>query len=260
MLSMAFRSTQDLYDPSVIWLPKHFTFENLKEVIEVMKYPVSLRNTLLIVLGSTLLQVISCAMVGYGFARFSFQAKGILFLLVIFTIILPPQILSNPLYVLFKWLKLLDNVLAFYLPAAFASGIRSGLFIFIFRQYFRGLPSELEDSAYVDGCGPYKTFFYIIFPNSSVVLLTVFLFSLVWYWNDFFYTNLIFSQTQTLTTSLYNIRAELVVDGVVSISEPIAFNAKLQSGCMLVVLPVLLLYIFLQKYFTEGIERTGIVG
>lgn len=260
MLSMAFRSNQDLYDPSVIWIPKEFTLENLQTVIDVMKYPVSLGNTLVIVLGSTLLQLFSCAVVGYGFARFQFRGKGLLFALVIFSIIIPPQILSNPLYVLYNRMELLNNVLAFYLPATLASGIKSGFFIFIFRQFFRGLPSELEDSAYVDGCGPYRTFLYIILPNASAALLTVLLFSIVWYWNDFFYTNMFFSNTQTLTTSLYNIRAELVVDGVVTITDPVAFNAKLQAGCLLVVLPILLMYLFLQKYFTESAERTGIVG
>lgn len=260
MLSMAFRSNQDLYDPSVIWIPKSFTLENLQTVIDVMKYPVSLGNTLVIVLGSTLLQLFSCAVVGYGFARFQFRGKGLLFALVIFSIIIPPQILSNPLYVLYNRMELLNNVLAFYLPATLASGIKSGFFIFIFRQFFRGLPSELEDSAYVDGCGPYRTFLYIILPNASAALLTVLLFSIVWYWNDFFYTNMFFSNTQTLTTSLYNIRAELVVDGVVTITDPVAFNAKLQAGCLLVVLPILLMYLFLQKYFTESAERTGIVG
>lgn len=260
MLSMTFRVSEDLYDPSVIWIPKSFTLDNLKLVFEVMEYPTSIRNSLVLDVGSSIIQLLSCAAVGYGFSRFNFRGKGILFGLLVFSIIIPPQILSNPLYLLFNKYKLLDTVFSFYLPAIFASGIRSGLYIFIFRQFFRGMPSELEDSAYVDGCGPYKTFFRIILPNASAALITVFLFSIVWYWNDFFYTNMFFSNTKTLTTALYNIRSELVTSTGVSISDPIAFNAQLQAGCLLVVSPILLVFVFLQKYFTESLERTGIVG
>jgi len=260
MLSMTFRVTADLYDPSVIWIPKAFTLDNLKTVFEVMKYPEALKNSLLLDIGSSLIQLLSCAAVGYGFSRFEFKGKSVLFGLLVFSIIVPQQILSNPLYLMYKEYKLLDTVFSFYLPAIFASGIRGGLYIFIFRQFFRGMPSELEDSAYVDGCGPYMTFLRIILPNASAALITVFLFSVVWYWNDFFYTNMFFSNMKTLTTSLYNIRAELVTSSGVSISDPIAFNAKLQAGCLLVVSPILLVFVFLQKFFTESLERTGIVG
>lgn len=260
MFSMSFRVTDDLYDPSVIWIPKTLTLENLKTVFEVMEYPKSLKNSLLLDVGSSLIQLISCAAVGYGFARFEFKGKGLLFGLLVFSIIIPPQILANPLYILYKEYKLLDTFFSFYLPAVFASGIRSGLFIFIFRQFFRGMPSELEDSAYVDGCGPYMTFVRIILPNASAALITVFLFSIVWYWNDFFYTNMFFSNTKTLTTALYNIRAELHTATGVSVSDPIALNAKLQAGCLFIVSPILLVFVVLQKYFTESLERTGIVG
>lgn len=260
MLSMTFRVTDDLYDPSVIWIPKSFTLENLKTVFEVMHYPESLKNSLLLDIGSSVIQLLSCAAVGYGFSRFEFKGKSILFGFLVFSIIIPPQILSNPLYLMYKEYRLLDTVFSFYLPAIFASGIRGGLYIFIFRQFFRGMPSELEDSAYVDGCGPYMTFFRIILPNASAALITVFLFSIVWYWNDFFYTNMFFSNTRTLTTSLYNISAELASESGLSVSDPIALNAKLQAGCLLVVSPILLVFVFLQKFFTESLERTGIVG
>lgn len=260
MLSMTFRVTDDLYDPSVIWIPKTLTFDNLKTVFKVMEYPKSLKNSLIMDIGSSVLQLFSCAAVGYGFSRFEFKGKAFLFGLVIFSIIIPPQILSNPLYIMYKEYHLLNTVFSFYLPAVFASGIRSGLYIFIFRQFFRGMPSELEDSAYVDGCGPYKTFFRIMMPNATAALITVFLFSIVWYWNDFFYTNMFFSNTRTLTTSLYNITAELAKENGGAVSDPIAYNAQLQAGCLLVVSPILAVFIFLQRYFTESLERTGIVG
>lgn len=260
MISMTFRVSEDLYDPSVIWIPKSLTLDNLKKVIDVMEYPTALTNSLVLDVGASVIQLFSCAAVGYGFSRFDFKGKNILFGLLLFSIIIPPQVLTNPMYLMFKKYKLIDTVFAFYLPALFASGIRAGLYVFIFRQFFRGMPSELEDSAYVDGCGIYHTFFRIILPNAKAAIITVFLFSIVWYWNDFFYTSVYFSNTKTLTTALYNIRSELVTDSGVSITDPIAFNAQLQAGCLLVVTPLLAVFVVLQKYFTESLERTGIVG
>ncbi len=260
MLSMTFRVSEDLYDPSVIWIPKSFTLDNLKTVINVMEYPTAVKNTIVLDVGASVIQLLSCAAVGYGFSRFEFPGKKLLFGLLIFSIIIPPQVLTNPLYLLYKKYGIIDTVFSFYLPAFFASGIRAGLYVFIFRQFFRGMPSELEDSAYVDGCGVFKTFIKIILPNARAAIITVFLFSIVWYWNDFFYTNMFFSNTKTLTTALYNIRSELVTDTGVSITDPIAFNAQLQAGCLMVVSPLLAVFVILQKYFTESLERTGIVG
>jgi multiple sugar transport system permease protein len=155
--------------------------------------------------------------------------------------------------------NLINDPLAFYIPAALGVGIRSGLYIFIFRQFFRGVPKELEEAATVDGCGVFKTFLRIMVPNSGAAFLTVFLFSIVWYWNDFFQTSMLMTGRSTLAVALSSLRLSLRLQGV-DIYDPFMLTTRLQAGALVTVLPLLIMYIVLQKYFTESVERTGIVG
>ena len=148
-----------------------------------------------------------------------------------------------------------------YLPAAMGNGIRAGLMIFIFRQFFKGLPKELEDAAYLDGCGPLRTFVQVMIPNASSSFLTVFLFSVVWYWNDYYVSSTFFTKNQTIALMLKNLSTllsqQLFNNADVSPREQIVW---MEAGCLISILPILIMYVFLQKYFTEGIERSGLVG
>lgn len=273
ILSMAFREARDILDPSVTWLPRHFTMQNIIDAFEAMRYPQALWNTISISVVSSLLQLCSCAIVGYGFARFQFKGKSLLFGLVLLTIIIPPQIIFIPTYLMYShydffglttalfgeqaYANLIDTNWTMYLPAALGVGIRSGLFIFIFRQFFRGLPKELEDAAYVDGCGHARTFLRVIVPNAGGAFLTVFLFSLVWYWNDYYYVSMYFNKTQNISIALQGLTRNLSDLLMQNTNET---SVRAQAGCLLTILPLLIVFIFLQKYFTEGLERTGIVG
>ncbi len=278
MVSMAFRPQSEILDPSVIWIPRTFTLDNLKNVMEVMNYGGALVNTFFISVVSSLLSVISCSIVGYGFARFRFKGRNLLFGLLIFTIIVPSQTTIIPLFLNFRnfdfgfigripelfgfepWtVNLLNSLWTVYLPAVFASGIRSGLFIYIFRQFYKGLPVELEDAAAVDGCGPIKTFLRVMIPLSSAAFITVFLFSFVWYWNDYYYSGMFFTNGNTVTLALSGLQDKLrtLNNGAY---DPYLYVVSMQAGCLLVVLPPLLIYIVFQRYFTESIEKTGIVG
>lgn len=141
------------------------------------------------------------------------------------------------------------------------NGIRAGLMIFIFRQFFKGLPKELEDAAYLDGCGPLRTFVQVMIPNTSSSFLTVFLFSVVWYWNDYYVSSTFFTKNQTIALMLKNLSTllsqQLFNNADVSPREQIVW---MEAGCLISILPILIMYVFLQKYFTEGIERSGLVG
>lgn len=278
MLSMSFRDSKDLMDPSVIWVTRNFTFKNFKDAFEGMKYLKSLSTTITIGLVSSLLQTISCCFVAYGFARFKFKERGLMFTFLLLTVIIPPQVTLIPLYLLYKnfgipflsgilqditgyvmTANLIDNPLAFYLPAIFGMGIRSGLYIFILRQFFIGFPDELEQAAEIDGCNSFSTFVRVILPNAGSMLLTVSLFSIVWYWNDTFYTSTFLGQSKTLAIALSVLRSALAE------SEGMTNNfyestAQMQAGCLIFILPLLILYIVMQRYFTEGIERSGLVG
>ena len=267
MISCTFRGRADMNDPTVVWIPRRPTLSVLRETIEAMDFWNTLLNTVLLNVGCSLVQVLSCAVTGYGFARFSFRGKKQLFGIVILMILVPTQIISVPLYFQFRFflgtdVNLIDTMLTMYLPAMTANGIRSGLMILIFRQFFRGLPRELEDAAYIDGCGPFMTFVRVMIPNALSSFLTVFLFSIVWYWNDYYISSMYFSETKTIATTLCNLENELKLrlfgDATVKISrrEQAAWR---QAGCLISIAPLLIMYTFLQKYFTEGIERSGLV-
>ncbi len=271
MISCTFRERSDMTDPTVMWIPRHTTMNVLKETIEAMDFWNTLKNTVILNIGCSVVQVLSCAITGYGFARFNFRGKKLMFGIVILMILVPTQIISLPLFFQFRFFgirgvfskNLIDTMWTMYLPALTANGIRSGLMILIFRQFFRGLPRELEDAAYIDGCGPFKTFVRVMIPNAASSFLTVFLFSIVWYWNDYYVSTMFFHNTKTIATMLYNLDNELKLrlfgDATIQISprEQIVWK---QAGCLISIAPLLILYTFLQKYFTEGIERSGLVA
>lgn len=260
MISMTFRPTEQLYNPSVIWIPRSLTLENLKNAFELMKYPQSLLLSLRTNIVSSFLQIAVCAFTGYGFARFRFKGKNLLFIVVLITIMVPPSIISIPTYLTFKTIGILDTALSFYLPAALGAGLKSGLFIFIFRQFFRGLPVELEDAASIDGCGFLGCFLRIIIPNAGSVFVMTILLSTMWYWNDYFTSSMYYSSQETVTVALVNLQhqAALITGGATA--DPYQIITLMQAGSLLTILPLLIVYIILQKQFVQGVERSGIVG
>ncbi len=289
MFSTAFRPSVQMTDPSVIWIPKSFTLKNISETWGVMDFGPTLWNTVKLNLLCSLFSVVTCAVTGYGFARFEFKGKGLLFGLVIMQIIVPPQITVIPTYLQWAFFKLagivpavaatgaktflgikiqdggyislINNPIVMYAPALLANGIKSGLYILIFRQFFKGLPKELEDAAYLDGCGAFKTFIRVMVPNASSSFLTVFLFAIVWYWNDYYISSTFFTNNHTVALALQKLSANL--DQLLFQGNQVGTRKKivwLESGCLLTIAPILILYVFLQKYFTEGLERSGLVG
>ncbi|MBQ5841252.1 MAG: carbohydrate ABC transporter permease, partial [Clostridia bacterium] len=210
MISMSLRPVNEMADPSVIWVPKSLTLDSFKRAVVYLNFQSTLPYTAIVTLASTVLQMASAALAGYGMSRTKFKGQKVLFVLLLLTIIVPPQNIVVSLYRQYRnfnffglgylaapfngglpfTVSLIDSPFSMILPAMFASGIRSGLVIYIYMQFFKGLPKELEDAAYVDGCGSFKTFAYIVIPNMAAVLLTVFVFSIVWYWTDFYYASM----------------------------------------------------------------------
>jgi multiple sugar transport system permease protein len=263
MISCAFRQRIDMNDPTVMWIPRNFTLDVIRQTAEAMDLKTTVFNTLTINIGCSVFQVITTAITGYGFARFSFRGKKFFFGIVILMILVPPQVILLPQYDQFRALGLLNTPWTMYLPAMTANGLKSGIMIFIFRQFFRGLPRELEDAAYLDGCGPFRTFVSIMMPNAVAAFLTVFLFSVVWYWNDYYVCNSFFSTNKTLALMIKNIQAvlnaSLFNDASLRVSTR-EYVVWTQAACLISISPMLVMYTFLQKHFTEGIERSGIVG
>lgn len=270
---------KDLYDISVKYIAKNPTLENYKTVIDAMKYPTAFWNTFKISLATSIMQLVSCTIVGYGFARFKFKGRGLLFAFVIITLIVPPQTIMIPLYLHFKDfdilglfklilgkpIRLLDSPYPFILMSATCMGLKNGLYIYIIRQFFRGMPKELEEAAYVDGAGLFRTFYKIMLPSAVPAMLTVFLFSFVWQWTDSFYASLFLSDLKVLSTALTGVAHAITLhlSNLYRTSiylSPALSSMYMNTASLLVILPLLLVYIVAQRYFVESIERTGIVG
>ncbi len=275
MLSTAIRPQEEMSDPSVMWIPKQVIFSNFVDVWIAMDFPRVMLQTILINVLCSLIQVVTCGVTGYGFARFKFKGKGLMFMIVILQIIVPVQVILIPLYMQFRFfdvfglitlingepLNLVSTPTALYLQAFFCNGIRAGVFILLFRQFFRGLPKELEDAAYLDGCGPFMTFIRVMVPNAKTSYLTVFIFSIVWYWNDSYVTGMFFNDPYTIAMEIDRLATTMMVyftgeqNGMAS-----DYLVWIEAGCLMSLLPILIMYIILQKQFVEGVERSGLVS
>lgn len=276
MLSYAFRSSSDMYDMSIVWIPKNFTLENFKLVFDSLDFDEAFKNTVFISVVCTILQVAVCAITGYGFARFKFRGSRLLFMVVIFTIIVPPQMINLPNYLLFSDfdifglfgailgeslnINMLDNYVTVFILAALGSGLRSGLFILIFSQYFKGIPNELEEAAMIDGCGHFKTFTRIMLPNAGGPMLTTFLFSMVWYWNDYYTMSTYFTEIRTLSVNLSNIGLSLQNLMSNDAYNPYKTMTIQQAACIVCMVPMFILFAALQKKFVRSMVSSGLVG
>jgi multiple sugar transport system permease protein len=274
MLSTALKSREDLIDPTVVWIPKHPTLENFILAFKSLNYFNAFKNSLITSIIPALFNVVACSMIGYGLARFKFKERELIFALILFTLIVPPQVLLIPLYVFYQRfdilgiirlikgepLNLLNSYYPIILPTILGGGLRSGLFIYIFRQFFRGMSKELEEAAYVDGASPFQTYLRIFIPNSIPAIVTVFLFSVVWHWNDVFEPSVFIGDFDkyTLSLNLANIRS--IITGGTQIFDPLLILPPQYAGAILVILPMLIFYIFTQRFFVESVERTGIIG
>ncbi len=265
MISVAFRSKPDMLDVTVQWIPKHFTLVNLKRVFTAMKYPGALAFTFGLSTVCALLSTAICSLTAYGLSRFKFKGQGVMFAVVLLTIIVPAAFYRMPSYLIMNKLHLLNSPLSMVLPALLGVGIRSGLYIYLFRQFFKSMPKELEEAAYIDGCGYVKTFTKIMLPSSVPICVTVFLFAFVWYWNDYQLSQLFiqdFFGVRTLSASLANI-GNLVYAAFPDVPsgqfDAIQNTLDMQSSSLLVIGPLLLIFLVLQRFFVDNISRTGIV-
>ena len=199
-LSVSFMAERDLYDSTVISIPRHLTTANYSLAASkiLLNYGTTFLNTLIVSLAVSVLQIAACTLVGYGFARFEFPFKKFWFAAVIITVIIPPQTISSSLYLHFNFfdifgifkattgssLNLRGSPIPYALMSATCMGLKNGLYIYMIRQFFTGIPKSLEEAAYVDGCSIFKTFWRVILPDAVPILVSCFLFSFVWQWTD----------------------------------------------------------------------------
>ncbi|WNQ08986.1 carbohydrate ABC transporter permease [Paenibacillus aurantius] len=262
MLSTMFKTTADLLDPTVKWIPTSMEWANLKLAWDGLQFPKALKSSLTISLASAGGQIVVCSLAGYSFARLKFPGRNLLFGLLVFSFLIPPQTLIIPLYVLYRKLDLLGSPMAIITPALLGHGLRGALFVIIFRQFFSTLPKELEDAALIDGAGPFRVYWKVMVPLAKPAVLVVFLFSFVWHWNETFITGLVLNGSDLpLSVSLSHLdkvlRGMYGGDG----TEPsFDLNETIRmAASFLIIMPPLIVYLIAQRWFVEGVERTGLV-
>lgn len=292
----SFMSPEDFVDVTVRLIPKNFTFDIYKAIWRDLGYFEAFSNTLFISAVCALLQTFTCCVIAYGLAKYKFKGNGLIFLLVMLTMIVPHRTLQASISLNFTYFDILgifsflsggasvgieaiDNILASihvmnhpdglnlintYAPLIILSvtglAFKNGLYIFMLRQFFRGIPDSLEESAYIDGSGDFRTFLQIILPMSVPMMITVFLFAFCWQWTDSFYSNMFFTNPN---------KAPLVLSKIVGI--PISldtnyagqnlYETAIKNTCgIMIILPLVIIYVFLQRYLVEGIERSGLTA
>lgn len=264
MISYSFMNTSDLVNPLVKWIPTKLYAGNYKDAIKVLDYSKTLTQTLIVTIIPAILQTLSASVVGYGFSRFKFPGKKILFAIAIATFIIPPQVTMIPQFLMFRDIGLLGSIWSLVLPATFTQGIRSAIFIIIFYQFFNMFPKSLEEAAKIDGASTFKIFYKIVAPSAGPAYLISFLFSLVWYWNDTVITALYLGEKWTtlpLQLQRFEDTFQRIYQSVPGIQSGRSINeAIVMAGTLLAILPLLIIYFFAQDWFIESIDRTGITG
>jgi len=309
----SFMSPQDFVDVTVRLIPKNFTLDIYRAIFTELGYWNAFINTLFLAGANAIIQVFVCCMIGYGFAKFKFKGRNIIFILVMVTMIIPHQTLQLSLFMNFRYfdlygllqllggngitvgtneageaIKILTNInLAphhlseagaviydgiwsntglnlcnTYWPLILLSltglGFKNGLYIFLLRQFYRSIPDELEESAYLDGSTPFHTFLTVILPLSVPMMITVFLFSFSWQWTDEFYTGLFFTSSKTkLITSIVSIPDSLKMDYA---GQQLYYTAIRNAIGICIIMPLVILYSFLQNFIVEGIEHSGLTA
>lgn len=304
----SFMAPEDFVDVTVRLIPKNFTLDIYKAIWTDLKYFEAFCNTLFISTLCALLQTFTCCLIAYGLAKYKFKGNGVIFLLVILTMLVPHKTLQASMSLKFTYFDVCGilsflsggasvgiegidaflaginifnaestnetiayiaknhslNLINTYVPLIILSvtglAFKNGLYIFMLRQFFRGIPDSLEESAYIDGSGDFRTFIQIILPMSVPMMITVFLFAFCWQWTDIFYTNMFFTNAN---------KAPLLLSKINDIPKSLdteyagqnLYETAIHNTCgIMIILPLVIMYVFLQRYLVEGIERSGLTA
>lgn len=281
MITHSIMTKADTMNPAVHWLSQAPALYSFEIAFKGMAYPKAFLATVKYEMISAVIESISCAVAAYGLARFQLRLKPLLMFFLVLIVLVPDVVLIIPRILNFRRMDFLgilnlakglfgvdlrpnltDTIWTFYLPSMCGVGLKGGLLIYIYMQFFKGLPRELEEAAWIDGATPLRTFIQIIIPSSGVVILTVFIFSVVWHWNDWLLSTMYTSNNQTLASQIFDIDAVInrwVRANGIQLNEQLKYGIPL-AACLLFVAPPVVMYLFLQKRFIQSIDRVGIVG
>lgn len=223
--------------------PSEFQWENYLQVTESINFAQAYLNTTFVVVGRTIGQLILCSMAAYAFARLEFPGKNIIFLLVLSVLMVPPQIIMIPSYGLMRILDWLDTYYVLIVP-----GIFNAFGTFLLRQFFMTIPKELEEAAKIDGCSYFGIYWRIFLPLAGPGLVALTVFSVQEAWNDFLWPLIMTSSNEmrVLSVAMAAFQGQYVTD-----------YPLLMAAATMATLPIIVLFLILQRYFIEGIALTG---
>ena len=278
----SFMSKSDIVDATVSLIPKAPTLDIYKYIIVDNMYFKAFTNTLFLSIVSALVQTFVACLVGYGLSKFKFKGNKLVMLLVVITMVIPHSTLNLSMLRHFtsfdlghimsmggtgilgtifdKKIDLVNTFWPFIILSATGLAFKNGLYIYMMRQFFKGVPDELEESAYVDGSGTFRTFIQIILPLSVPMMITIFLFSFSWQWTDNFYTKLFLmgpGRPWMMPDLVSKIPDHLVTDYA---GQSVYYGAIKNTAAIMIIAPLVIMYLFCQKYLVQGIERSGLVG
>lgn len=322
-ITSSIMAPEDFIDVTVRLVPKNISFDIYEGIVKELDYFEALGNTFILSFSTAILQMLICSLIGYGFAKFKFRGRNLIFVLVMVTMIIPHQTLQHAMYLefrnfdilgivrllkgggiqIFNW-NIMDlgegvanffasldilpdsikigtdvygdailmqfkqtgvNIANSYLPLILLSvtglAFKNGLYIFMLRQFFRGIPDELEESAYMDGCGTFRTFIQIILPLSIPMMMTVFLFAFCWQWTDDFYVSLINTGVATSNVILVDLVGAVPPSLKLGYAGQTLYETAIRNTCgLMIIAPLVLLYAFCQNFLVQGIEHSGIAN
>lgn len=277
MASTALSLAEDNFNGVSGYVPENPTFQNFINCQQYFDFFKHAKVTVLISVTSTIVSVFVCSLIGYGLGRYKFKGCNLVYAAVLFTVIMPIQTAQIPLVYYYRWfdffgigklvglftgepltVNLLTNLGCFLVPAVCGVGLKAGIFIFLFRQFFAGMPRDLEEAAKLDGCSPFKIYWKVMIPNIIPVLVTVILLSVVYYWNDTLVTGM--AQLDMGSTLMVEVEKLIIMkEGKGDVSE-MTRQVEYYSIMMMAVLPMIIAYIFGQRFFVECMDRSGSKG
>lgn len=258
MIVNSLKYDYELRDMTHQWVITSINWQNYVDAYKHLDYLRYLLNTLIVVIFSTAGHLLSCAFIAYGFARFSFKGRNVLFALVMLTMVIPPQTLMMPLYIQFAKFGWMGSFAPIIVPSWFGFGLKGALFIFLFRQQIKGMPISYEEAAKLEGCGSMRVYWRIIFPLLKGTMLVAGILSAIWHWNDYFEPSAYLSGSVRILTqrlSSLNTYYAAQASGTGIMVSPVQLAA-----CMLVILPLLMMYFVFQRKFIRSIDLTGLAN
>lgn len=280
LLITSLKSEQDMYDSTVIFIPRSLNFLNYIAMWNHMGAGNLMLNSIVSSLGLGVLQMVSCTLVAYGLARFKFKGRGLIFALVIITLVIPIQLLADSMRLRYQnfniltmfsmnsryiyntnqGLNLIGSWAVFIAMSATAVMYRNGLYIFLLRQYFKNQPKELEEAAYIDGANTFRTFWQIMLPSAMPLLITVFLFAFVFQYNDAWYLKMLYPSAEVMANRIGQAGYTYVTQVLDKQNDTAVQTIYDAVAVILHIIPLIILYVFCQQFFTQSIERSGMVG